>query len=165
MRNFEFEYKGEKYWYSRSVVCVMFAFARDVDGELCVLANKRGSGVIASGAWNCPCGHLDFDEDCNGCAIRETFEETNVRINREDIHLFTTNSIPNIGAKTQPVSFLYYALLPKFTHEYSLSKENMEMDEVSEIKWIKVSDIDNYDWAFNHLARIKQILSYLNIGY
>jgi len=34
--------------------------------------------VIDSDLWNCPCGHLDFDEDCKDCAARETFEETGI---------------------------------------------------------------------------------------
>jgi len=38
----------------------------------------------------------------------------------------------------------------------------MEKDEVKEIKWINVDEIDNYKWAFNHEKRIMQILNYIN---
>ena len=31
-----------------------------------------------------------------------------------------------------------------------------EVDEVTEVKWIPVSDVSRYQWAFNHLEVIKE---------
>ena len=44
LRNFEFEYNGEKYWYSRSITVATCIFCKDSDGNWCALINKRGKG-------------------------------------------------------------------------------------------------------------------------
>lgn len=161
MKNFEFTYKGKKYWYSRGIVCATFLFATDKDDNLYVLANKRGTGVSNTDEWNCPCGHLDFDESCEQCAVRETFEETGVEINEKQLKLFTINS-KDFTSKDQSIGFIYYALIQnKHIDELVTTKANMEKNEVKEIKWINVDDIDDYTWAFNHDNRIKQILKFI----
>ena len=66
LRNFEFEYNGEKYWYSRSITVATCIFCKDSDGNWCALINKRGKGCpTAVGKWNVPAGYLDHDEDRN----------------------------------------------------------------------------------------------------
>lgn len=65
MKNFQVTSKedNQKYWISRSCAVAMFLFSRDKFGNLCVLANKRGTGTPDfQGYWNCPCGYIDFDE-------------------------------------------------------------------------------------------------------
>lgn len=161
MKNFEFTYKGEKYWYSRGIVCAVFLFATDNEDNLYVLANKRGSGVSNTGEWNCPCGHLDFDESCEECAVRETYEETGIEIDEDLLKLFDINS-KDFESKDQTVGFIYYGVIrDKHIDEMITSKANMEENEVREIKWINVDDIDRYVWAFNHDGRIKQILKFI----
>lgn len=49
------------------------------------------------------------------------------------------------------------------TTDFKFSKEKNEGAEVGEIKWVKVKDIDNYEWAFNHKTRIKEISLYLDL--
>jgi len=158
MKNFEFKHNGESFWYSRGIVCASFIFAADANGDIHVLANKRGKGVPTSGYWNCPCGHLDFDETCVDCAIRETKEETGVDINQEDLELFEINDKDFIS-KDQSIGFIYYALIEDRTIEdMPTSKKDMEKNEVEEIAWINVDEIDDYKWAFNHDKRIEMIL-------
>jgi hypothetical protein len=36
-----------------------------------------------------------------------------------------------------------------------------EADEVAEVKWISVKELDSYDWAFNHDAVITKIVNEL----
>jgi hypothetical protein len=43
------------------------------------------------------------------------------------------------------------------TDDFEFSKKHNEGKEVGEIKWIKMTDIDNYMWAFGHEKRIKEI--------
>jgi len=158
MKNFPFKYNGETFWYSRGIVCAMFIFATDENGDIHVLANKRGTGVPTPGYWNCPCGHLDFDETCLECAVRETFEETGIKINQNDLMLFDIND-RDFESKDQSIGFVYYTLLQgKMIEDMKPSKKNMEKNEVEEVKWINVDDLKDYDWAFNHEKRIEQIL-------
>lgn len=162
MKNFPFKHEGQTYWYSRGIVSVSFIFAVDKNGDIHVLANKRGKGVPNPGYWNCPCGHLDFDETCLQCAVREIYEETGVKINEKDLNLFEIND-RDFVSKDQSISFIYYALIENKTIEQMLtSKKHMEKNEVDEIEWIDVDKIKDYDWAFNHEKRIKQILDVIN---
>ena len=43
----------------------------------------------------------------------------------------------------------------------ALSKEFCEKDEVDEVMWMPVANIDEYEWAFNHNKLIKDFQCYL----
>lgn len=63
------------------------------------------------------------------------------------------------------VTLRHLAILTYGSDNVSISKEavlngNGEKDEVESIAWIPVLDIDKYEWAFNHLATIKDIALY-----
>lgn len=153
MKNFEFKYEGNKYWYSRSVCAATFLFAKDGLGKWYVLANKRG--LDEKGKWNCPAGYLDFNETVIECAIREVYEETGLKISEDVLHLVSINDNPK-EAK-QNVTFRYVGLLKDNVEILSkqLNNENSEKDEVEDIKFIPVDEINNYQWAFNHKELIE----------
>ena len=67
-----------EYWISRSVAVSCVVFAKNNDGELCVLINKRGTALFNPGKWNIPGGFIDYDENAEQCAKREVYEETGV---------------------------------------------------------------------------------------
>ena len=46
----------------------------------------------------------------------------------------------------------YFGLFIDNTEELFFSGE--EIDEVEEIKWIPMSDLESYEWAFNHFNTI-----------
>lgn len=46
-------------------------------GRVLLLRRQRSHGA---GSWSPPGGHLDYGESIDGCAIRETLEETGLRI-------------------------------------------------------------------------------------
>lgn len=144
-------------WHSRSIATALFAFGYDCDGSLCVLASQRGEGAADyKGLWNCPCGYLDYDETIKDCAIRETYEETGVNLKDIDISLYTIED--SVASNHQNVTFIYYALLQNCSvNDFRLSPENNEPQETQAIKWIKVDDIDAYNWAFGHNNYIKEI--------
>ena len=153
MKNFEFEHDGKKYWYSRSICTVALLFATDDTGKWYVLANKRG--LDEKHKWNCPAGYLDFEETIAECAAREVYEETRLKISPDVLHLVFINDNPK--ETRQNVTFRYVGLLNEKVEDLSkqLNSSHSEKNEVEEIKFIPVEDIDKYEWAFNHDNLIK----------
>ena len=161
LRNFPFMYRGKEFWYSRSVAVTHFVFCKNASGNWCVLANKRGNGTPDfQGYWNCPCGYLDFDESAVESAQRETFEETNVYIKKNNINFYAVDTSPRLNK--QNVSIHYYSKLDGRCEDFVLTDESSEKNEIDEIKWIEISEVDNYKWAFNHSQLIKDIFNNLN---
>ena len=149
MKNFPFQKDGKTYWYSRGICCVSGVFCKDKNGDIYVLANKRGDGSTEEQfKWNMPVGHLDFDETCAECAVREIFEETGIKVKVNHLRLLNINSKPD--RETQNVTFRYIGLLPGTIDNYQTNLRHMEYREAISAKWINVSDIDNYNWAWNH---------------
>ena len=152
-KNFPLKYKGKTIWYSRSVAVALFAFAKNGEGKWCVLANKRGKGTPNfQSHWNCPCGYLDWNENGRAASIREAYEECGIKLDYNQVHFIGYNIKPDEA--TQNVTFRYGAILDKKSEEYEFSKKYNEKDEVDEIKWIPIEDIEQYTWAFNHLRLI-----------
>lgn len=156
--NFPFYYCGKEYWYSRAVATVPFVFCKNKEDKWCVLANKRGEGTPDfQGYWNAPCGYLQFhvtgEENCS----KETFEETNVKVAPEKFKLFGVETNPSNNR--QNVSLRYYALLDGTIDDYQTNSNNSEKNEVADIKWIPLDEVDNYEWAFGHNNMIKELNS------
>ena len=146
--------KNETFWISRSCTteCIIFNCMND---EWFVLANKRGRGCINNiGLWNVPAGYLEYDETLEECAIRETFEETGVKISKKQLNLFEVDSTCDDKLNSQNVIIAYWV---NINGAAILTNENSDPDEVEEIKWIPVVKINDYKWISNkHLNRIKR---------
>lgn len=156
LHNFPFFYRGKEYWYSRSVAVTHFVFCKNSNNEWCVLANERGSGTPDyQGYWNCPCGYLDFHENGEEAAQRETFEETGIYLKKENIKFWFVNTSPS--ANRQNVSILYYSILDGNCDDFELTNKGSEKNEVNNIKWIPINSKSDYKWAFNHSNRITEI--------
>ena len=167
MRNFEFEHEGEKLWYSRSLAIALYLFTRDADGEMYVLANKRGSGCeYNKGVWNVPGGFIDFDETALECAERECFEETGVKVNLTDVMKpnYVMSSLYELDTKPhgrQTMVAVYTALAPfEYVKNQKLTSEHSEEEEVEDVRWINVKDVTLYKWSYMQLKKICQILKY-----
>jgi 8-oxo-dGTP pyrophosphatase MutT (NUDIX family) len=147
-------------WFSRSMATALFAFCKDEEGDWCVLASERGEEAADfRGMWNCTCGYLDYDETTKECAVRECFEETGVKLPIESLIFIGYEDDP-IKANRQNVTFRFAAKIEdRITSDFKFSKEHNEGKEVGKIAWVKVKDIDNYDWAFNHKNRIVEIFN------
>lgn len=150
-KNICIEKDGKTYWISRSVAVACFVFAL-VNGKWCILTNQRGENTPDfQGYWNCPCGYLDYDETTEEAAVREVYEETGVKL--KNIMFFDFNDSPS--SNKQNVVFYYYSILLE-TPSVNLNSASRggEENEVSEIKWIPLNEINCYNWAFDHDIKI-----------
>lgn len=159
MKNFPIIDKetGREYWISRSVAVVMFVYGYDKFRNEYILAEQRGPGTPDPefvGCWCLPCGYVDFDETIEEAASREVFEETGVRIDSYDWYLYDFNSDPK-SDKRQNITFRLWTTCKDFIEDTKLTAKHSELDEVSDLKWIPIDEINNYKWAFNHLNLLK----------
>lgn len=151
-------------WFSRSVATAIFVYCKDQDGDWCVLASERGEEAADfRGFWNCCCGYLDRNETTKECALRELYEETGVFLKEEDITFIGYEDSPQ--ANKQNITFRFAAFInDAVTTDFTFSKKNNEGKEVGDIKWIKISDIEKYMWAFGHEKRVIEIFNSNNNG-
>ena len=159
MNNFEFEHNGKKLWYSRSLaVSALVHFIKD--GEIYILANKRGAGAeFNKHLWNLPGGFVDFNETAEEAACRETLEETGYIINPQDISLVDLDTNPKNSWRQTMVAKFNIALehAPERVVNFSLVNTN---GEVEAVKWIALDEIDDYNWVRGQKEYIKE---YFNI--
>lgn len=151
MKNFKIvDENGREFWISRHIAVAVFIYT---DFE--ILANKRGKGTPDfQGHWNCPCGYLDFDESLEQAAAREVWEETGYKIEPDELEMFYINSDPKESNK-QNVTARFKAHVKNMQLQ-NLGKKNAEHEEVEQIAWIKLNNIDQYKWAFNHKQIIEE---------
>lgn len=163
MKNFPIIDKntGREYWISRSIAAVVCIIVKDLKGNKYVLAVQRGEGTPDPeyvGAYCMPCGYLDFDETVKEAAQREVKEETGITFPTSDFKLVSINDNPN-SDKRQNVTFRF--LVKSNTPIEDLGKlittKNAEKNEVSDVTFIKLSEINNFRWAFNHEKLIKEM--------
>lgn len=154
MNNFPVKVDGKEYWISRSNAVVGIVYKYDEEGNLYILANKRGKGCPDYvGYWNITCGYLDYNENITNAVSREVFEETGLVIPKEDWHLWYVNSSPD--DEKQTVSFRF--VVPYMDSYGGFTNEHSEPNEVDEIKWIKMNEIGNYNWAFSQKEVLKEL--------
>ena len=163
MKNFPIidKISGREYWISRSIAVVVFVFARDIYNQEYILAEQRGTGTPDPeyiGKYCVPCGYLDYDETIVQAAQRELMEETGLNFPTTDFKLLNINDLPK-SDKRQNITFRYIVNSNVNIEDLSnlFTTKNSEKDEIESIKFIKLKDIDNYEWAFNHQELIKEI--------
>ncbi len=144
---------GKEYWISRSMAVSAFIFYEE-NGETYVLANKRGENAPDfKGKWNCPCGYLDFNETLKEAVIREVFEETGYRLSAEQLSMDAIADDPAENRQNVTARFTAHLDCKPVQEE----PQGGEEDEVEEVAWINIKEIENYEWAFNHDKIIKSL--------
>jgi len=153
MKNFPVTIDNKEYWISRSVSVEGFIFTED--NGLRVLANKRGPGCPNDvGKWNCPCGYLDYDETIKQACIREVKEETDLTIDPSSLQFLWIDSNPK--GQRQNVSIAFCSFKSSYAGQ-TVTGEGAEPNEVEEVEWIGLDELDNYDWAFEHNYSIMRV--------
>lgn len=128
----------EEYWVSRSNIVSLLVYCKAPDGRWCTLANQRGSGK-----WNYVHGYLDYGETLEDAAVRECFEETGVKISKNQLRFNGTDSSKLYGN----VSTRYSVVLPGTTENYPTTNTNAEPGEVLAVAWIPLNEINKYKWV------------------
>jgi len=163
---------GEEVWDSRSVALVGMILMKH-EGEIYTILGKRGTASPNEvGKYCMPCGYLDKNETCEEGVVREIFEESGFNVYKELIQceeIVNNMNFPwkihsHPDTEIQNVS-MHYALflksgeggLPELTIEHNAIK-----DEVSEVKWVNINDLNLYDIAFNHESTIRVFVSNLH---
>lgn len=155
------EVNGKKVAIDRSVGVTLLLVSTDKNGDLCCLLNKRGDSKDTGGLWNMPSGYLDWGETGEECAARELYEECGLSIpSSSEIKLVEVSTNP--ANYKQHVILRYIAYVPSAT-DFSLSMQNAETGEVSEIAWVKLSKLDNYHMAWGQCETIKRLCSIILI--
>jgi len=164
---------GREIWLSRACAVVNTVWCI-VDGEPNLLIGQRGPGCPDEiGNWNLPCGYLDWNETLKEAAIRETWEETGVNIkdvkpvdiilNHMDSPWLITSYVDGDNTLKQNVS-MHHAIVYESDKLPILSSSNCEPGEISDLKWIKIDQIDDFTYAFKHDIRINEFIeNYLQL--
>lgn len=153
-------HNGKTLWSGRYCAVSAFIFGIFPDG-IKILANKRGLGTPDyQGYWNCPCGFVEADETLEQACSREVLEETKYFIHPNAFQFVNIESDPKI-CNNGNITIRYYAILREIPEITNF--EGGEKNEVDEVKWISIDEIESYNWAFNHLTRIKEIYNMINI--
>jgi ADP-ribose pyrophosphatase YjhB (NUDIX family) len=157
---------GRVIWLSRSSAVTTTVLCR-VAGKSFILLGKRGVGCPDEvGKWNLPCGYLDWDETLSEAAVREVFEETGVNLTaipEASIVLqhmqqpWRVNSGYRPGSK-QNVSHHFYTIFDA-AELPATSTEFCEPDEIAELQWREITNLDGLDYAFGHEGIMREFLS------
>lgn len=162
---------GEVVWDSRSVAVAGVIFAwKENEIYPHVLISKRGpKSADFIGKWNCVCGYLDKDESGSDAIIREIWEEVGLNIVRimssdRDIveHIeqpWFVNHKPDENRQNVTLRFgICFGIEENEEFPNLTTKYNEHVGEVSDPKWVRFEDIDNYEFAFGHDKIIKEYL-------
>ncbi len=88
---------------------------------------KAGSALHGEGTWTMPGGKLDFQEELEECAFRETFEETGIKINKNTLEVISlTNNI---------VEDAHFVTIGFLCRDFDGEPKIMEPDEIVEWEW------------------------------
>ena len=90
------------------------------------------------------------------------YEETGIQLKHAKFWSFEDSPNSNL----QNVTFRFYSIITNpQPNTVSVSTEGRggEKDEVGAISWIPVSKIDEFEWAFEHATRIKELIKELEL--
>ena len=79
-----------------------------------------------------------------------------MKVNPRNLRLTFVNTDPK-DSNRQNVSLRYQTSILNGL-DLELSTTNMEQDEVEDVRWIPVKELNKYEWAFNHDKLILDVL-------
>lgn len=190
---------GKEYWISRSLAVVGIIRAikypephMSTAPKFYYLVSKRGKGCPDYvGKWNITCGYLDFDETRIEALYREIKEELGLDIaggiKQQEIdgapRVYGTFKVSEDDRpEHDPRQNVVFRYIVEVDYDWIVEQINNgtintntisrggEGDEVDEIALISNSDLEKYEWAFNHYDILSNLkcdicgsVDYLNI--
>lgn len=146
---------GHEYYSGRYGVALGIVIAIEENCSY-ILASKRGVGANGhNGEWNLPVGFIEFGESGEEAASREVFEETTILIPSSKFCFHSVYCPAN--SNTIALRYITYLKHKKSIQYKVMNNTGGEPEEVSDIKWIKIEDIDNYKWCYGHDKVIKHL--------
>lgn len=122
----------------------VYAYAKNNKDEWCILAAKRNKNWDDEGGkMNPPMGHRHKYESPEDGAVRECEEESGIKFDKKDLVL--------ASKEDWGTNFKIY--LPGKTSDYKPGEGD---EENTKFRWIPVSDIDKYDWAWSCATFVKR---------
>lgn len=107
-----------------------------------VLMGKR-KGAVGDGTWAFPGGHLEGGETFEKCAIRETFEETGIKLNDAEFWLVENIFYPD---DHHCVTIFMVAQLPFGQEAKNIKSEHYEGWEWPEAKNMEPECCEGWEW-------------------
>jgi len=146
------EEKKYVYDYPRpSVTTDVVVFLKRINKETEVLLIKRGDKTEAcSGMWALPGGYMEINETTKETAIRELFEETDIKFCPSELKLVDIYDATDRDTRGRVITVAYSVITP-FKPTVSIKEEFRH--EISDYKWVKIlTTIANTDLelAFDH---------------
>lgn len=139
-------YKGD----NDIISAAAYLFAKNKNGEWCVLCGKRSgnSKEHQGGMFDVPCGMREDGESIIQTAIRETYEESGIKLSPNDIKFIERQpwGQGNIGSNFMGI---FNECIPIGTGDY----------EHDFFRWIRVSDVGKYRWAYGMGNKIIDLFS------
>lgn len=171
MKNFKITAKedGKEYWISRAVAVVGIVVGVNETGDIkSFLVSQRGPGCPDFiGSWACTCGYLDWDETTEEAIIRELNEEIGLKIDDSDFRILWEVVTDPKKDSRQNIIFRYLFCKPQqeleeFVKSFNPNTEERggEKDEVSSVKLMSITELNDYPWAFNHDKVILNVYEY-----
>ena len=118
-----------------------------------ILFEKRSD----NGMWCVPGGAIELGETLEQALKREVKEETGITLDPDRLNFLNFNADPK-SDKRQNVTFRYIAWVNYDEALAELTTKYSEKDEVMEVRFIPLSDIKEYSWAFNHQNLIEELV-------
>lgn len=158
LKNFQFYHLGKKYWFSRPIAILGFIFCKDEDENWYVLATQRGkSKNLEKFKWNACGGYLDYDETDVQALQRELLDISDISLDQSNLTFYDVKTEPSI--LDQIVEIRYFSKLNGLIGDYKFNSENVEPNEILDVQWIPVNNLDDYSWGFNHNEVIREIFN------
>ena len=130
-----------------------------VPAAVAVVVNEAGEILLIrrtdNGNWACPGGAIEMTESVADAAVRETFEETGVRIEITGL----------LGVYTNPGHVIHFTSNDEVRREFSVvltarpvGGEPTPSSESSEVRWVAPADLDGYKMGAAMRRRVDDYL-------
>lgn len=112
------------------------------DGKYLIAQRKEGDTL--AGKWEFPGGKIEEGETAENCLVREFKEEFDVEI---DVGEYFCSS--KFAYKHMPIELMVYFAKWK--------SGDFKLNDHSQIEWVSLSDIENYDFADADVPVVKKL--------